>query len=119
MAPPRILLVEDDTAIRETMSELLAEEGYRVTTAANGAEALELLDASDAPSLILLDLMMPVMNGFELRRALRSDPRLADIPVVVISASRDAERRATVEADAFLAKPFDATRLLDTVGRLV
>ncbi len=118
MTPARILLVEDDTAIRETIAELLSDEGYRVTSAANGAEALALLEASDAPSLILLDLMMPVMNGWELRRALHDDPRLASVPVVVISASRDAESR-TADAAAFLAKPFDAGRLLDTVGRLV
>jgi CheY-like chemotaxis protein len=119
MIPARILLVEDDTAIRETIAELLCDEGYRVTSAANGAEALELLEASDAPSLILLDLMMPVMNGWELQRALHRDPRLSSIPVVVISASRDAEPRLPTDAAAFLAKPFDAGRLLDTVGRLV
>jgi CheY-like chemotaxis protein len=119
MDPARILLVEDDFAIRETIAELLAEEGYRVTSAANGAEALAMLDESDAPGLILLDLMMPVMNGWEFRRALRDDPRLARIPVVVISASRGAEPRASVDADAFLAKPFDATHLLDTVSRFV
>jgi CheY-like chemotaxis protein len=115
----RILLVEDDHAIRETIAELLEEEGYGVTCAANGAEALELLSAPEVPSLILLDLMMPVMTGWELREALREDPRLASIPVVVISASRSSETADGIEAAAYLAKPFDALRLLDTVGRLV
>jgi CheY-like chemotaxis protein len=119
MEPRRILLVEDDAAIRETIAELLEEEGYRVASAANGAEALELLSAPELPSVILLDLMMPVMSGWELHEALQDDPRLASIPVVVISASRSTERLAPIEAAAFLAKPFDATRLLDTVGRLV
>jgi CheY-like chemotaxis protein len=119
MFRPSILLVEDDGPLRETLTEILVEEGYEVASAANGAEALSLLEAADAPSLILLDLMMPVMNGWELRRALRADPRLAEIPVVVLSARAGASGGPLPDADAFLAKPFDATRLLDTVSRLV
>jgi len=115
----RILLVEDDAPLRETLTEILGEEGYEVASAANGAEALALLEAADAPSLILLDLMMPVMNGWELHLALRADPRLAEIPVVVLSARAGVSGGALPDAAAFLAKPFDAARLLDTVGRLV
>lgn len=114
-----ILLVEDDYAIRQTIAELLEEEGYRVRSAANGAEALELIDASGAPSLVLLDLMMPVMNGWEFRRAMQADPRLAAVPVIVLSASRGFEPRAPLAADAFIAKPFEADRLLEAVSRYV
>jgi CheY-like chemotaxis protein len=119
MAGPRILIVEDDAALREILSEILLEEGYRVECAANGADALALLQEIGAPDLILLDLMMPVMSGWELRTQLRADPRLADVPVLVLSGRGGASPGAAPEADAFLGKPFDAARLLATVGRLV
>ncbi len=115
----RILIVEDDTAIRETMAELLLQEGYDVTCAANGAEALEALEASEAPSVILLDLMMPRMDGEELGRVLRSHARLGRTRVVVVSAARGADTSAVrIGADAFLPKPFDVSHLLATVDRL-
>lgn len=115
----RILLVEDDFSIRETIAEVLEDEGFRVTCAANGAEALARLAAGDAPALILLDLMMPVMDGSEFRRLQRDDPRLADIPVVVLSAGHAADQRAaSLGADGFLQKPFEVDSLLETVTRL-
>ncbi|BDG04041.1 response regulator [Anaeromyxobacter oryzae] len=119
-APARILLVEDDLSIRETIAELLAEEGYAVTCAANGAEALDLLSSDAAPSLILLDLMMPVMDGWAFRSAQRRDPRLASIPVLVLSAGHggDSVAVAGLGVDAFLAKPFDLDTLVSTVHRL-
>lgn len=119
-SPARILVVEDDTTIRETIAELLEDEGYAVSCAANGAEALAQLDAGSVPSLILLDLTMPVMDGWTFRSAQRSDPRLASIPTVVVSASHGADPRSLerLAPDAFLAKPFDLDRLIDTVGRL-
>jgi CheY-like chemotaxis protein len=116
----RILLVEDDFSIRETIAELLEDEGFRVTCAANGAEALARLETGEEPQLILLDLMMPVMDGSEFRRAQLGDPRISEIPVVVLSASHGADRRAaTLDAEAFLAKPFEVQSLLETVSRFV
>jgi CheY-like chemotaxis protein len=118
--PARILVVEDDTAIRQTVAELLEDEGYAVSCAANGADALAQLDAGCVPSLILLDLSMPVMDGWTFRSTQRSDPRLAAIPTVVVSASHGADARSleSLAPDAFLQKPFDLDRLIDTVERL-
>ena len=119
-APARILLVEDDTAIRQTLAEVLEDEGYEVACAANGAEALAHLTRSAVPSLILLDLTMPVMDGWTFRSVQREDPRLARIPTVVVSANHTADRRTVdvLAADAFLAKPFDLDSLMDTIERL-
>lgn len=118
-APIHILLVEDDFAIRETVADVLSCEGFQVTCAANGAEALRRLDEATAqPGLILLDLMMPVMDGQAFRSAQRSDPRIAAIPVIVLSASAGVE--ATVDRmapAAFLPKPFELDRLLHAVDR--
>lgn len=115
-----ILVVDDDDDIRELLAEVLRDEGYRVTTARNGSDALTQLRAGGTlPSLILLDLMMPVMNGFEFLAACRSDPALARIPVAVISAHGGlgpAERSAI--AAPILRKPLALTTLLEVVGRL-
>lgn len=116
----RILLVEDDFSIRETIAELLEDEGFRVTCAANGREALARLASEEETNLILLDLMMPVMDGSEFRRAQQRDPRISEIPVVVLSAGHGAERRAAaLDAEAFLAKPFEVQSLLETVSKFV
>jgi CheY-like chemotaxis protein len=115
---PEVMVVEDDEAIRETLAEVLADEGFAVTWAANGAEALRLLRGTRAPRLILLDLMMPIMNGWELREALRRDPALACIPVVIISADNGLPQKASALAvDGYLAKPFHLEALLSTVHR--
>ena len=81
-----ILIVEDDADVEEAMREILEGEGYPILSAANGEEALRILAEKPRPRLILLDLMMPVMNGWELLRALRESAKLARIPVVVVSA---------------------------------
>lgn len=114
-----ILIVEDDFAIRETVADVLQGEGFEVTCAANGAEALQRLeDGGPQPGLILLDLMMPVMDGWAFRSAQRQDPRISDIPVVVTSAGAGAEQAANrLEPAAFLPKPFELDQLLDLVGR--
>jgi CheY-like chemotaxis protein len=118
-AAARILVVEDDAAIRQTVAELLQEEGYEVECAVNGADALARLERSDVPALILLDLTMPVMDGWSFRETQRRDPRLARIPTVVVTASQaDPRVAAGLAPDAFLAKPFDLDRLMDTVHRL-
>jgi CheY-like chemotaxis protein len=119
MPAGHVMLVEDDFAIRETVTDVLESEGFRVTCAANGAEALERLGRAAAPpDLILLDLMMPVMDGWEFREAQQRDPRLAAIPVVVLSAGAGMEGRlAGLSPDAFLPKPFELDHLLEAVKR--
>lgn len=119
-SPARILVVEDDPSIRETIVELLQEDGYAVDSASNGAEALERLAGDAAPSLILLDLMMPVMDGWTFRSAQRRDPRLAEIPVLVISAGHGADTRSVsaLGVSGFLPKPFDVDTLMENVHRL-
>ncbi len=84
---PRILVVEDDLSTREALSMLLSAEGYGVSTAADGVAALEQLRDGQRPGLILLDLMMPLMDGWQFRHEQLRDPSLANIPVIVCSAS--------------------------------
>jgi CheY-like chemotaxis protein len=111
----RILVVEDDPDIRETLSEALGFEGYEVTAASNGREALDALRRGPRADVILLDLMMPVMSGWEFRRVQLDDPALAGIPVVVVSASAPGNARP----DRLLPKPFDIDDLLAVVAELV
>jgi two-component system response regulator MprA len=114
----RVLLIDDNIVTQETMSMALAAGGYRVATASNGADALERLRGYERPSLILLDLSMPVMDGCAFCRQRQQDPALAAIPVVVLSAAGDvAEKALSLGAQAFLRKPVDLVDLLDTVRR--
>jgi CheY-like chemotaxis protein len=113
-----VLIIEDDTDLRETLAALLDEEGFEVATAANGQEALEHLRKSRRPRLILLDLMMPVMDGWEFRQRQQQDPRLADIPVAVVSAVGAMGLQADfLDAAAYLPKPLELTRLRSVVAR--
>lgn len=112
-SPHHILLVDDDPDIRDALSALLEEEGYRVVTATNGEEALERMSDSQPPCIVILDLMMPVMNGWEFLRRVRSGGgRMASTPVCVVSAYAD---RAPAEADAVLQKPLEVDALLAIV----
>ncbi len=106
----RVMVVEDDAMIRETLAEALDEEGFEVIEAANGREALDKLQG-ERTSLVLLDLMMPVMDGWQFREAQLRDEELADIPVVVLSAVRDDR----VPAVRHFSKPCDLGDLIDTV----
>jgi CheY-like chemotaxis protein len=110
-----ILVVEDNDDVREMMALTLELEGHKVATAVNGLDALDKLHNGTKPSLILLDLMMPVMNGWEFRRALAREPDLRDVPVVVVSAATGDMMRRT-EAAAYLPKPLDMDELLHVVG---
>ena len=113
-----ILVVEDDADIRAALADVLAEEGYDVRVAANGEEGLAELRREPRPALVLLDLMMPVLNGWQFRRAQLSDPALADVPVVIVSADAAAGREATnMGASAFLQKPVELDDLLSVVAR--
>jgi CheY-like chemotaxis protein len=111
-----ILIVDDDRDIRETLGMILEDEGYCVGMAADGRAALEHMHAEGAPSVILLDLMMPGMNGWEFLEHKRVDPELAPVPVVVLSASSAAD--ALPGPSARLRKPVDYDRLLSTIGAL-
>jgi CheY-like chemotaxis protein len=111
VADPRtIVLVEDDEGIRETMGALLSDEGFHVVEAANGEEGLAALRATHDPCLVLLDLWMPVMNGWQMLEAMRDDPALQRVPVLVISAAGDLTPPAG--ASAFLRKPIRLETLL-------
>ncbi len=111
-----VMVVEDDALIREMVVQVLASEGFTAVAASNGAEALQVLRREYVqPSLILLDLMMPVMDGLQFRAEQLKDPTLAGIPVVVMSASGDDEVPC---ADARVRKPFRIEALLDAVSRV-
>ena len=112
-----ILVVEDDPDIRDALATVLETEGYDVAKASDGQEALGQLRTSATPSLILLDLYMPVMNGWAFRAEQLRDPKLASIPVVVLSAdSRVANRAADLGAAGWVGKPIDFDRLLALVA---
>jgi CheY-like chemotaxis protein len=115
---PYVLVVEDDPDVRETLADTLREEGITVDEAANGLEALERLREADAlPSVILLDLSMPVMDGRAFRDEQRRDPRLAAVPVILLSGYRDAEESMTdMRAAEVLEKPPRPERLLKLVS---
>ncbi|HWL84368.1 MAG TPA: response regulator [Polyangiaceae bacterium] len=111
-----ILVVDDDVDIRETISMILEDEGYAVACACNGLEALEYLRENGAPDLILLDLMMPVMDGAEFCARKRQDPRFSDIPVVIVTASGQAKEHASaLNARDLLYKPLALDTLLEKV----
>lgn len=110
-ASASILLVEDDPDIRDTMSELLEMEGYQLVTSANGRDALAQLQRMQRPCLILLDVMMPIMDGYAFMKGMRADGQLADIPVVVTSASHKPPEGAC----AYVPKPIDVDELLAVV----
>jgi CheY-like chemotaxis protein len=113
-----ILVIDDDVDIQDAVGEILVDEGYTVCRASNGREAIKCLREHDLPELILLDLMMPVMNGWQFREEQSRDPELSRIPVVVLSAGVDADEQATaLHAAGFLSKPVGLDSLLSMVGR--
>lgn len=114
----RVLVVDDHAMICELLAEALGDEGYAVQTVYNGWAALELLQSWDV-DLILLDLMMPIMDGWAFRRAQLADPRLAAIPVVIMSAGPAGPRAAgDLTAAAVIPKPYSLDMLLETVSQL-
>src|SRR5436309_7730041 len=108
-----VLIIEDDPELREALSGLLSSEGYAVTTATDGQAGLDRLRAPPRPSLVLLDLMLPHMDGFEFRVRQLEDPELAAIPVIVLSGGADVEQKAApLGVVASLTKPVDFERLV-------
>jgi signal transduction histidine kinase len=113
-----LLIIEDDGDIREALAGLLAMEGFQVNGCSNGREALDWLRVSPKPDLILLDLMMPVMDGWQFRVVQKDDPELATIPVLALSADSTA-KAAAIDAEAYLKKPVDYDTLVETIDRLL
>lgn len=115
---PRIFVIEDDADIREALSIVMSSEGYSVCGWPNALEALEAIDAGATPDLIILDLMMPKMDGWQFRVAQRRRPRVANVPVLVISAD-DSSKAAAIDADAFMRKPINIRQMCAVVYRLL
>jgi CheY-like chemotaxis protein len=116
MGQPTVFIIEDDLDTRDMLAKFLELEGYHVELAANGRQALDLLASGAEASVIVLDLMMPVMDGWEFRRRQIEDARLRNIPTIVVSAA-GRERLAQISADAYLSKPVDMDELLERVSR--
>ena len=117
MPTATILIVEDDQDIREMLQSLLEDEGYGIWTAVNGRVALDLLRACPTlPGLVLLDLMMPVLDGEAFLREIKADERLFSLPVLMLTASHAG---ASFAADGFIRKPLDLDELLSSVERLI
>jgi CheY-like chemotaxis protein/two-component sensor histidine kinase len=115
----RILVIDDEQDIRQMFQVLLSGKNYEVRTAANGWEGLSLMEA-ERPDLVILDIAMPVMNGYQFLEKVRGDRRTKDIPVIAISgADTDLDRLKELGMDEFLSKPFSGTVLLATVRRLL
>jgi CheY-like chemotaxis protein len=113
-----ILYVEDNVSLRETLCELLREEGFRVAEVGDGAAALAYLGKGHRPSLVILDLQMPVMDGYEFIARLRNDPSFAETPVLVVSAvAQWGVRAAPYGVVAYLSKPFEFEALIGYVRR--
>lgn len=113
-----VLVVEDDVDTRDALALILASKGYAVAEAGDGVDALEQLRASDCVCLIVLDLFMPRMNGWTFREEQMKDPKLAAIPVVVVSADPTAARQAAdLGVAATMAKPIDFDRLVQVVSQ--
>ena len=115
---PSVMIVEDDRDTREMLGRFLELEGFEVRTAANGQLALNSLQEEGGPSVILLDLMMPVMNGWQFREEQSRNPRFSRIPVVVLTAAGPREDIPAISADGWLSKPVDFDRLLATIDSL-
>ena len=119
-APRRVLIVEDERHIIESLTFVLEREGFEVAAELDGDAGLRRL-RTDPPDVLVLDVMLPRMNGFELLKLVRADPALAGLPVVVLTAKgRQQERRLAEEigADAFMTKPFSNAEVVETLKRL-
>jgi CheY-like chemotaxis protein len=116
----RILIVEDDNELRDLLQIVLREEGFEVETCENGQLAIDHLQRGkkdkNLPSMVILDLNMPVLDGWEVASRLEADPELQDIPVIVSSATKEqGEKAKALHADAYLVKPFTTDEILGVV----
>jgi CheY-like chemotaxis protein len=115
--PPRVLVVEDYEATRQVLVHVLEQQGFSAVPVANGADAMEYLSHGGPADVILLDVVMPVMDGWSFRRAQQRDPWLADIPVIVFSAL-DGHPISGLKAAATFQKPVNLAALLRTIHRI-
>jgi len=116
----RVLVVDDEPTIRELVAEALREAGYWVDTAAHGAEALQLMHAGPPPHAIVLDLMMPRLDGTGFVELMRLNPRLASVPVVLVTAAYGAPMAAErIGARACITKPFELDHLVEAVDTII
>ena len=113
----RVLLVEDDDDLRLTLAELLVEEGYDLTHARDGREALACIE-QERPDVVVLDYMMPTMNGAEFRREQRRRPEMATIPVILMTAAGPSLDLASIQPDAVVTKPFAIPKLVAAIEML-
>jgi len=111
-----VAIIEDDTEFRDMLRELLEEEKYRVVALSNGAEALETLRGDTLPNVILLDVSMPVMDGFDFLRFRNDDPQLAAVPVVLVTNAKPHER-PTIGVNDVVRKPIDIDEILFAIKR--
>src|SRR5687767_10862391 len=111
-----VAIVEDDSEFRNMLRELLEEEQYRVVAVSNGAEALETLRGDDIPNVILLDVSMPVMDGFDFLRLRNDDPELSAVPVVLVTNAKPHER-PTIGVNDVVRKPIDIDEILFAIKR--
>ncbi len=111
-----VLVVDDDADTCSAIRNALELEGYRVALAANGREAWEWLQSAPLPALILLDLMMPVMDGAEFLDLVHTDPRLRSVPIILITAFGARAESVAAEAQGCLAKPFEIERVIELVA---
>jgi CheY-like chemotaxis protein len=112
-----LLVIDDDPDLRETLELVLADSDVTVTTVAGGQAALEMLAGGARPDLILLDLMMPEMNGWQFLERVRADAALASIPVIIMTAHPATNEPLSPPVREILRKPFTAATLLDAIGR--
>jgi CheY-like chemotaxis protein len=113
-----VLVVDDDMDIRELMEQALRDHGHQVVSAANGQAALDVLTTGPRPNVLLLDLMMPVMSGWELRARMLQDPNMANIPTVVVTGDTKARSQASqLNATSYLVKPFALRDLLAAIDK--
>ena len=115
---PSILIVDDDPHIRELLKQEFTEAGYRVRLSENGRQALAAV-REQRPDLIVLDVMMPEMSGFDVAAVLKNDPQTMDIPIIILSILEDKERGYRLGVDRYLTKPIDTSLLFKEVGELL
>jgi DNA-binding response OmpR family regulator len=121
VAKPRILVVEDDPDLRTILKLQLAGRGFEIAEAENGAEGFEAIQA-EVPDCVILDLMMPVMDGFGFLKRVRSIMSIKDVPILILTASEDERNRVRgfqYQADAYMSKPYDLEKLTVQVENLL